>query len=142
MFGGLLTEIGWRWVFLLPVPVALVTLLAGDAARARRRAARRARRGRFDVAGAVSADGRHAAARLHARAGARPRLGLAAHARVARRASAALLPAFVWHEQRAPAPLVRLGIFRPATLVRANLGAMSLIGGWIGFQFVATLYMQ
>ncbi|MEW6583664.1 MAG: MFS transporter, partial [Actinomycetota bacterium] len=28
VFGGLLTEIGWRWVFFLPVPVALVTLLA------------------------------------------------------------------------------------------------------------------
>src|SRR5438552_5596991 len=29
VFGGLLTEIGWRWVFFLPAPVALVTLLAG-----------------------------------------------------------------------------------------------------------------
>src|SRR5438552_4774292 len=28
VFGGLLTELGWRWVFFLPVPVALVTLLA------------------------------------------------------------------------------------------------------------------
>ena len=27
--GGLMTEIGWRWVFFLPVPIALVTLLAG-----------------------------------------------------------------------------------------------------------------
>ena len=34
--GGLLTEIGWRWVFFLPVPIALVTLLAGDPARAPR----------------------------------------------------------------------------------------------------------
>src|SRR5262245_15361727 len=29
VIGGLLTEIGWRWVFFLPVPVALATLLAG-----------------------------------------------------------------------------------------------------------------
>src|SRR5919201_4748453 len=29
VFGGLLTEIGWRWVFFLPVPVALATLAAG-----------------------------------------------------------------------------------------------------------------
>src|SRR5437588_552238 len=28
VFGGLLTEIGWRWVFFLPVGVALVALLA------------------------------------------------------------------------------------------------------------------
>ena len=41
-----------------------------------------------------------------------------------------------------PAPLVRLGILRSSSLVRANLGAMALIGGWFGFQFIATLYMQ
>ena len=26
--------------------------------------------------------------------------------------------------------------------MRANVGAMSLFGGWVGFQFIATLYMQ
>src|SRR5947209_3100358 len=29
VFGGALTEIGWRWVFFLPAPVALVTLVGG-----------------------------------------------------------------------------------------------------------------
>src|SRR4029077_515809 len=38
--------------------------------------------------------------------------------------------------------LIRLGILRSAPLVRANLGAMSLFGGWVGFQFVLTLYLQ
>ena len=28
------------------------------------------------------------------------------------------------------------------TLVRANLAAMTLFGSWVGFQFIATLYMQ
>src|SRR5213595_2890774 len=28
VFGGALTELGWRWTFFLPVPVALVTLIA------------------------------------------------------------------------------------------------------------------
>src|SRR5919201_1881271 len=27
VFGGLLTELGWRWTFLLPVPIALAVLL-------------------------------------------------------------------------------------------------------------------
>ena len=57
-------------------------------------------------------------------------------------AAAAILAAFVVHEQRAPAPLVRLGILRSSSLVRANVAAMALIGGWFGFQFIATLYMQ
>ena len=39
VFGGLLTEIGWRWVFFLPAPVALVTLVAGLPARSARQPA-------------------------------------------------------------------------------------------------------
>ena len=43
VFGGLMTEVGWRWALLLPVPVALVTLIAAiglvpDTGRPRRRA--------------------------------------------------------------------------------------------------------
>ncbi len=56
--------------------------------------------------------------------------------------AAAILTAFVVHERRVSEPLVRLGILRSGSLVRANLGAMSLIGGWFGFQFIVTLYMQ
>jgi len=52
-----------------------------------------------------------------------------------------LLAAFVARERRAAAPLIRLGIFRRTTLVRANLGVMAL-AAWIGFQFLMTLYMQ
>jgi hypothetical protein len=45
-------------------------------------------------------------------------------------------------EQRSASPLVRLGILRSGSLVRANLGMMSLFAGWVGFQFIAVLYMQ
>src|ERR687888_378387 len=55
---------------------------------------------------------------------------------------AAILAAFVVRERTAAAPLVRLGILRSGSLIRANLGAMTLFGGWVGFQFIATLYMQ
>jgi hypothetical protein len=37
---------------------------------------------------------------------------------------------------------VRLGILRSGSLVRANVGAMALFGSWIGFMFIAVLYMQ
>jgi Na+/melibiose symporter-like transporter len=56
--------------------------------------------------------------------------------------TAAILGWFVWRELHVDAPLVRLGILRSQTLVRANLAAMTLFGGWVGFQFIATLYMQ
>jgi hypothetical protein len=54
---------------------------------------------------------------------------------------AAILALFVREERSAPAPLIRLGILRSSTLVRANVAAI-VLAGWIGFQFVATLYMQ
>jgi MFS family permease len=140
VLGGLLTEVGWRWVLLLPVPVALVTLIAATffvPDPGRTAVGRRA----FDLAGAASLtagtlmfvftvveapDAGWSSART---------LGSLAGV-------AALLAAFVAVERRTAQPLVRLGILRSARLVRANVGAMSLFGGWVGFQFVATLYMQ
>jgi predicted MFS family arabinose efflux permease len=57
-------------------------------------------------------------------------------------AAGALLWAFVAVERRAPAPLLRLGILRSGTLVRANLGAMLFIGAFVAFQFIVVLYLQ
>ena len=38
VFGGLMTELGWRWTFLLPVPVASALLIAAPAGAGRRTA--------------------------------------------------------------------------------------------------------
>jgi len=140
VFGGLLTEIGWRWVFFLPAPVALLTLLGAlrfvSEATARLRTARR-----FDLAGAVLLTG--AMLLLVFTLVEAPSAGWATARTLGSFAAvAAILAAFVAREQRADAPLVRLGILRSQALVRANLGAMMLFGGWVGFQFIATLYMQ
>src|ERR671917_1820768 len=140
VFSGVLTEIGWRWVFLFPAPLALLVLLAAIRLVPDDRAVERPAR-RFDVAGAIGVtagmlllvftlveapDAGWASARTLAGFG----------------AAAAILAAFVAHERRVEAPLVRLGILRSGPLVRANLAAMALIGGWFGFQFIVTLYMQ
>ena len=53
-----------------------------------------------------------------------------------------LLGLFVVIEQRVASPLIRLGILRSGPLVRANLGAVLLVGSFVGFQFIAVLYLQ
>ena len=54
----------------------------------------------------------------------------------------ALMAGFVAVERRVERPLVRLGIFRSALLVRANLGSALLFGGATAFNVVNTLYLQ
>src|SRR4029077_20778116 len=53
VMGGLLTEAGWRWVFVLPAPVALIVLLAGIKLVPAGERAAGIRRG-FDALGAVT----------------------------------------------------------------------------------------
>jgi predicted MFS family arabinose efflux permease len=140
VFGGALTQLGWRWTFFLPVPVALVALLAGIRLVPRSGGPLRTRRA-FDLPGAVSLTAGmlllvYTLVEAPDKGWASPRtLGSFA-------LTAAILGWFVWREQHVDAPLVRLGILRSQSLVRANLGAMTLFGGWVGFQFITTLYLQ
>jgi MFS family permease len=138
--GGLLTELGWRWTFLLPVPIALVLLALAPRDLPRDRSEAASRRA-FDISGAVTLSaGMLLLVRTIVEA---PEEGWGSAPTIAGFAIAlALLAAFVAIEQRASAPLVRLGILRSAPLVRANLGMMTLFGAYVGFQFVVTLYLQ
>ncbi|MGH3266832.1 MAG: MFS transporter, partial [Trebonia sp.] len=56
--------------------------------------------------------------------------------------SAALLAAFVGVQKRSAAPLVRLAILKTRTLVSADLAGTLFFGSFLGFQFLATLYVQ
>ena len=138
--GGLLTEVGWRWVFLLPVPVALVILVAAirfvpDSGRPS------GPRRTFDLAGATTVTA--GMLLLVYSVVEAPDVGWGSARTLASLAgAAALIGAFVVAERRSRAPLVRLGILRSGALVRANLGAMALFGSWVGFQFIVTLYLQ
>ena len=140
VFGGLLTSVGWRWTFLLPVPVAALLLFALPRYIARDRAYLGPKR-RYDIPGALLLTaGMLLLVRTIVDA---PSTGWGEPETIASFALAAgLLVAFVAVERRARQPLVRLGILRSAPLVRANLGAMCLFGAYVGFQFVATLYLQ
>ncbi|WP_438302460.1 MFS transporter [Streptomyces sp. HUAS TT11] len=138
VLSGALTELGWRGTFLVPVPVALIALAAAmrilpkDGPRTV---------GGYDLPGAltlvagmlllvytvveVPQKGWTTASTL-------VQFGLAV----------VLLAAFVVVELRGAQPLIRLGILRSSSLVRANVGLSVFFGAYVGFQFVATLYFQ
>ncbi|NSC25538.1 MFS transporter [Streptomyces albus subsp. chlorinus] len=140
VIGGLLTGLGWRWVFFAPVFLAGAILLAALRLLPAEARPQPARRG-YDLAGAVSA----AAAMLflaygivrleHRGEGFGTTLGAFA-------AGLVLVAVFVMVERRAEAPLVRLGIFRQTGMVRADLAALLFLGAFFGFQFLVTLYLQ
>jgi len=138
--GGLLTELGWRWTFLLPVPIALVLLALAPRFLPRDRVGLGPRKP-FDIPGAVTLTaGMLLLVRTVVEA---PAAGWASLETIVGFAlAAALLATFVAIERRSRSPLVRLGILRTGTLVRANLGMMTLFGSYVGFQFVMTLYLQ
>ncbi|GAA4502139.1 MFS transporter [Actinoallomurus oryzae] len=138
IFGGLMTGIGWRWTFLMPVPIAIVALTAGLALIPRDTPASS---GGHDILGALTSTGAmlvlvYDLVSAPARGWTSP-VTLALFAAVI-----VLLIAFVYVERRVRHPLVRLGILRKGTLVRANLAIVALFGSYTSFQFIITLYLQ
>ena len=57
-------------------------------------------------------------------------------------AVAVLLGVFTAIERRSRDPLVPFGIFASRALLRANIGAVTLFGSYISFQFLVTQYLQ
>jgi EmrB/QacA subfamily drug resistance transporter len=138
---GLLTDgPGWRWVFLINVPVGVI--LIASAARFLPIDARdlSARRG-FDVAGALTVTGGllllvYGVNRASDVGwGSASTVGLLA-------ASVAMLSSFVLIETRTSAPLVPGSALRNRTLVAANLAAFFIFGAFFAFLFLGSLLMQ
>ncbi len=139
VFSGLLTEVGWRWTFFLPFPVALIALVA--AFRVLPKEGRPERTGGYDFPGAVTGVG--AMLLLVYTVVEAPEVGWGASRTLLQFAAAAvLLGAFLAIERRSSHPLIRLGILRSGPLARANLGAAVFFGGYLGFQFLVMQYLQ
>ena len=129
--GGLLTSIDWRWVFFALLAAAIVLIPREER---RERAT-----GGFDIPGTLTLTGAMlllVITVVHA-----PEVAIGTTL-VTLAGAAVLFAAFVRIERRSSAPLVRLGILRSAPLLRANAGAMLLVGAFMAFQLVAVLYMQ
>ena len=136
VFSGLLTEVGWRWTFFLPVPVALIALAAAYRLLPHDRPERT---GGYDLPGAIT--GVAAMLLLVYTVVEAPEVGWV-RTLVQALVAAGLLVAFVLIERRSAHPLMRLGILRSAPLARANLGVTVFFGAYLGFQFVVMLYLQ
>ncbi len=138
--GGALTDLAsWRWVFFVNVPVGLATILLAlrYVAESRVAAARRS----FDLAGAVTVTGGlvvivYAIVKAQAYGWGSARtllLGVVGFA---------LLAAFLAIEQRSPAPLMRLSIFRIRSLAVADTVLLLVASAMFGMFFFASLYVQ
>ncbi|WP_326820055.1 MFS transporter [Streptosporangium sp. NBC_01756] len=139
VISGFLTELGWRWTFLMPVPVAIIALVAALKFLPRQREEKA--EGGHDLIGAATIT----ASMLLLVFGVveAPSAGWGSVRTVATLGGAAiLLGVFVLTELRVKHPLVRLGILRSGPIVRANLGLVILFGSYVGFQFVAMQYFQ
>jgi len=140
VLSGLLTSVGWRWTFLMPVPVALLALVFAIRLLPRQESAVREKAG-YDVAGAVTGTG--ALLLLVFTVTEAQSAGWASLRTVGSLlVVAALAAAFLVIESRTAHPLVRLGIFRNGGVSRANLTALTMMGSYASFQFVAALYLQ
>ncbi|WP_022892958.1 MFS transporter [Agromyces subbeticus] len=136
--GGLLTLLGWRWVFIAPLLVAAV-LLALSIRYIPRSADERVGRGTLDLFGGLTVTAALVLLVAGIEGAAHQPLGVTV-ATIG--AGLVLLGVFVVIERRSRHPLVRLGIFRNPGLVRANLSAAMLAGGFLGFQFLVVLFLQ
>ncbi|QTA32163.1 MFS transporter [Streptomyces sp. CA-256286] len=136
--GGLLSAVDWRWVFFAPVILSFGILLA--ALRLVPKSPRPDRTGQgVDLAGAVTVT---LGILLLVFGVERATHSSAAWTTATIGTALLLFLAFVLIERRSASPLVRLGIFRNGSLVRANVSGLLFAAGFFGFQFIAVLYLQ
>lgn len=138
LFGGLMTGLGWRWTFLLPVPIALAALVAAWYLVPKDKPAEE---GGHDLFGALlSTAGMLLLVYTVVSA---PAAGwLSARTVLSFLAVIALFAGFVAVEKRVRYPLVRLGILKKPTLWRASLAIIAVAGSFFSWQFITTLYLQ
>lgn len=138
LIGGVLTDVwGWRSVFLINIPVGIVTLVA-----ARMLLPREAPPDRWtlDTTGAVSVTlGGILLVFAFSQSAER---GFGAISAVALVAAVVSLTVFILQERHHSEPMVRLGIFRNRSLVGGNVVSVLNAAATTTAIFFSTLYMQ
>lgn len=136
--GALVDTLGWRWVFLVNVPVGVATIAFGLLFLA---PGRQRRPGRFDLAGFVLA-GLGLGLLTYAFSDAASSGWTKAPTALSLVAGAALLGALVVVELRRREPLVRLRLLALPHFANANGVAVLTVGAFSGLLFVGPLFLQ
>jgi EmrB/QacA subfamily drug resistance transporter len=140
LLGGLITEyLGWRWNFLVNVPVSIAVLIA--AARMLPTHESEETHNDLDLAGAVSITG-GLMLLVYAITQA-PKNGWLVGSTLSYLFGAILLIAFfVWNENRVKHPLVPFAIFKIRNVWAANFVQLFVVGGMFSVFFFTSLYLQ
>ncbi len=137
---GLVTDgPGWRWVFFINVPVALVLITLAAVFLPRGTTAVGVRK--FDVAGATTVTGGLLLIVYGLSRGAED-AWTSATTVLCFAGAVLLIAAFLRVEARSHAPLVPFAAVRNRTLVAANLSAFFTFGAFFAFIFMGSLFMQ
>jgi MFS family permease len=141
VLGGVLATVTWRLVLLVPAGLALLAVISAARIVPSDQGLRRREREPVDLPGAVAVtSGLMALVYGVSRASAS---GWGDDITVSSlAASVALLVIFVCIQHSRRVPLVRLEIFTRPGLSQANVFIFLLQGGYVGWQFVATLFLQ
>jgi MFS family permease len=143
VLSGVLTQVGWRWTLLVSAPAAALVLVGAITLIPKGGLASRATRTgrRFDLPGAITISG--AMLLLVYTVVNAQQVGWASAQTIGSFAGvAALIAVFAVIETRSRDPLVPFKIFRSAPLRRAQVGAITLFGSYVSFQFLMTQYFQ
>jgi MFS family permease len=143
VLSGLLTQVNWRWTLLASAPAAALVLLGALTLipRTPRQPGTRAPWHRFDLPGAAVIT--VAVLLLVYTVVNAQQAGWGSAQTIGSFAGIVALGAlFAVIETRSSDPLVPFSIFRSAPLRRAQVGAVTLFGSYISFQFLLTQYLQ
>lgn len=143
VLSGLLTQINWRWTLLVSAPAAALVLLGAVTLIPRGEQVSHANRSwhRFDLPGAAVIT--VAVMLLVYTLVNAQQVGWGSAQTIGSFAAIVALGAlFAVIETRSADPLVPFRIFRSAPLRRAQVGAITLFGSYVSFQFLLTQYLQ
>lgn len=139
VISGALTNVDWRWIFYVNIPVAILALALVPRVMSESRMARAGQS--IDWAGAVTATGGLVAVVYGLLQAANDSFG-SVQVLLPLLGGVALLLVMAVIETRVPDPIIPIRFFTNRTRVTSNFVSLALFAAFIGYVFLLMLYMQ